>query len=98
MADRALSSRVFPLGVPPRRRRLQAGGTLAGFDGTHVQNVPQPTWALLHKHPDDHVSLQIWRNSSKIVLDFSLVGAPPNSEDSLATIDIEENLVAKLAS
>ena len=75
---------------------LQAGDVLAGFDGTHVQNIPQLTWALLHKHPGDHVSLEIWRNSNKIVLDFSLVGAPPDSKDPLATIDIEENLVAKL--
>jgi serine protease Do len=84
------------LGSPPEKAALQPGDVLASFDGTHIQNIPQLTWALLHKHPGDHVSLEIWRNSSKIVLDFALVGAPPKSESSLATKDIDENLVAKL--
>jgi serine protease Do len=82
---------------PAQKAALQTGDVLVTFDGTHVRSVPQVTWALLHKHPGDHVSLEIWRKSSKIVLDFSLVGAPPDSEDSLAPIDIEENLVAKLS-
>jgi serine protease Do len=83
-------------GSPAENAALQAGDLLASFDGTQVQNVTQLTWALLHKRPGDHVKFEIWRNSNKIVLDFSLVGAPPNSEGSLATMDIEENKVIKL--
>jgi len=83
-------------GSPAEKVVLQAGDVLASFDGTQIQNVPQLTWALLHKHPGDHVSLEISRNSSKIAVDFPLVGAPPNSKGSLATTDIDENLVVKL--
>jgi serine protease Do len=83
-------------GSPAEKGALQTGDVLVSFDANHVRNVSQLTWALLHKHPGDHVSLEIWRKSSKIVLDFSLVGAPPDSEDSFGPIDIEENLVAKL--
>ena len=83
-------------GSTPEKTALQPGDVLARFDGMHVRNIPQLTWALLHKHPGDHVNLEIWRNSSKIILDFALAGPPPNSEGSLATMDIEENLVAKL--
>jgi len=81
---------------PDEKGALRAGDVVASFDGMQVQNVPQLTWALLHKRPGDHVSLEIWRNANKIVLDFSLVGAPPNSAAALSTIDIEENLVVKL--
>lgn len=83
-------------GSPAEKAALQAGDVLASFDGMRVENVPQLSWALLHKHPGDQVNLEIWRNSTKIVLNFSLVGAPPDSKNSLATIDIEKNLVAKL--
>jgi serine protease Do len=54
------------------------------------------TWALLHKIPGDFVKLEVWRASGKMVVKLPLVGAPPNSEDSLSTVDIEENLVGKL--
>jgi serine protease Do len=83
-------------GRPPGQAALLAGDVLLNFDGMRVQSVSQLTWALIHKHPGDHVRLKIWRNSRQVVLDYSLVGAPPNSEASLATIDIDDNLVAKL--
>jgi serine protease Do len=82
--------------APPEKATLQAGDVLASFDGMDVQNVPQLTWALLHKHPGDRASLEIWRNSRKIILDFRLVGAPARSEAALSTMNIAENLVAKL--
>ena len=75
---------------------LQAGDVLVSLDGTPLQNVPQLTWLLLHKRIGDRPRLEIARNASKIVLDVSLVSEPPDPEDSIATIDIEENLVAKL--
>jgi serine protease Do len=83
-------------GGPAEKASLRAGDVLLSFDGTHLENVPQLTWALLHKRPGDHVSLEIRRKTSKIVLDLSLVGGPPDSEDPLSTIDIDENVVAKL--
>jgi serine protease Do len=83
-------------GSPSGKGALQAGDLLTSIDGAHVQNIPQLTWALLHKHPGDHVSLDIWRNGSTIALDFSLVGPPPSSASPLATVNIEENLIVKL--
>jgi serine protease Do len=84
------------LGSPAEKAGLQAGDVLVSFDGTPLGNVPQLTWALLHKHPGDHAGLEIWRKSSKILLALSLVGAPTDSPDSLSAIDIDENMVAKL--
>jgi len=75
---------------------LQPGDVIHSFDGMHVENIPQLNWMLLHKCPGDHVSLEIWRNSSKIVVDLLLVGAPPDSNASLSAMEIEGNLVAKL--
>ncbi len=75
---------------------LKAGDVIVSFDGVPVRNMPQLTWGLLHKHPGDLVDLEIWRASRKIAVKFPLVEAPPNTEDSLSTVDIEENLVAKL--
>lgn len=83
-------------GSPQGQTALRVGDVVLGFDGTRVQSVSQLTGALIHKHPGDHVRLEIWRNSRKIVLDYSLVGAPPNSEGSLGTIDIDKNLLPKL--
>jgi len=75
---------------------LQAGDVLVSLDGTPLQNVPQLTWLLLHKHIGDRPRVEIARNASKIVLEVSLVSEPSDPEGSIATIDIEENLVAKL--
>ena len=75
---------------------LQAGDVLVSLDGTPLQNVPQLKWLLLHKQIGDRPRLEIARNASKIVLDVSLVSGPPDPEDSIATIDIDENLVSKL--
>ena len=75
---------------------LQAGDVLVSLDGTPLQNVPQLTWLLLHKHIGDRPRVEIARNASKIVLEVSLVSEPSDPDGSIATIDIEENLVAKL--
>lgn len=75
---------------------LQAGDVLVSLDGTPLQTVPQLTWLLLHKHIGDRPRVEIARNASKIVLEVSLVSEPSDPEGSIATIDIEENLVAKL--
>jgi len=82
--------------APAENATLVAGDVLASFDGTQVHSVPELTWALLHKHPGDLASLEIWRNSRKIVLDFRLVGAPRHSEGAISTINIEDSLVVKL--
>jgi serine protease Do len=93
-------SGVIVAGVAPgslaENEGLQAGDVLVSLDGTPLQNVPQLTWLLLHKRTGDRTRLEIERKSNKIVLDVSLVSEPPDPEGSIATIDIEENLVVKL--
>jgi len=81
---------------PAAKTALQAGDLLLTFDGTPVRNVPDLTWALLHRRPGDRVRVEVARKSSRIVVDLSLVGAPPDSEGSVAAIDIDENLIGKL--
>jgi serine protease Do len=81
---------------PAARASLQAGDVIVTFDGVPVRNVSQLTWALLHKRPGDLVDLEVWRATGKVVLKLPLVGSSSNSEDSLSTVDIEENLVGKL--
>ncbi len=83
-------------GSPAEKAALKAGDVLLSFDGTPLRTVPQLSWAMLHKRPGDHVGIEVARKSSKIVLDLRLVEAPPDSEDSLGAINIEESLVAKL--
>ena len=75
---------------------LQAGDVLVSIDGKEIRNISQLTWTLLHKNPGDNASVEIWRASSKLVLELQLVGPPSDVSDSLATIDLEKNLVAKL--
>ena len=83
-------------GSPAEKTSLQAGDVLVSVDATPLQSVPQLTWLLLHKQTGDHLRLEVARKASKIVFDVPLVSEPLHSEDSMATIDIEENLVAKL--
>ena len=83
-------------GLLAENQVLQAGDVLVSLDGTPLPNVPQLTWLLLHKHIGDRPRVEIARNASKIVLEVSLVSEPSDPEGSIATIDIEENLVAKL--
>jgi len=93
-------SGVIVAGVGPgslaQNEGLQAGDVLVSLDGIPLQNVPQLTWLLLHRRIGDRTRLEIERKSSKIVLDASLISEPSDPEGSIATIDIEENLVAKL--
>jgi serine protease Do len=83
-------------GSPAEKAALQAGDVLLSFDGTPLRSVPQLSWALLHKRPGDHVGLEVARKSNKIFSDLRLVEVPLDSEDSLAAINIDESLVAKL--
>ena len=79
-----------------KENTLQTGDVLINFNGTRVRNVPQLNWALLHKKPGDHASVEVWRKSKRVALEMSLVGPPPDSLDSLATIKIEDNVVSQL--
>jgi serine protease Do len=83
-------------GSPAEKAALKAGDVLLSFDGTPLRSVPQLSLALLHRRPGDHIGLEVVRKASKIVLDLRLAEAPPDSEDSIAGINIEESLVAKL--
>ena len=76
--------------------RTECTSLLLSIDGKEIRNVSQLTWALLHKNPGDNASVEIWPASSKLVLELPLVGPPSDVSDSLATIDLEKNLVAKL--
>jgi len=75
---------------------LQAGDVILAVDGKPIRNVPQLSWALLHKLPDDHVSLGVWRKSGQVVFDLTLVARPPDSQDPIPAVDIEENAVSNL--
>jgi serine protease Do len=83
-------------GSPAAKTALQAGDVLVSLNAIPLQSVPQLTWLLLHKHSGDHIRLEVGRKATKMLFDVPLVSEPPHSEDSIATIDIEENLVAKL--
>jgi serine protease Do len=85
-----------PPGSPAEKASVRAGDVLLTLDGTPLRGVPQLDWALLHKRAGEHVVLEIARKSSKIVLSLSLIGGSPDSEASLAAIDIEENALDKL--
>ncbi len=83
-------------GSPAAKTALQAGDVLVSLNATPLQTVPQLMWLLLHKQSGDHIRLEVARKATKMVFDVPLVSEPPHSEDSIATIDVEENLVAKL--
>ena len=83
-------------GSPAAKTALQAGDVLVSLNATPLQSVPQLMWLLLHKQSGDHIRLEVARQATKMVFDVPLASEPPHSEDSIATIDVEENLVAKL--
>ena len=83
---------------PAESAKLQPGDVLLSLGGSVLRDVPQLALALLHKHPGDHVTLGVARNSGTITTEFSLVEPPSESDDLSAKVeeDIEKNLVAKL--
>jgi len=83
-------------GSPAEKASVRAGDVILTFAGTHVETVPQLTWALLHKRAGQNVVLEIARESSKIVLSVPLIGEPPDSGDGLTASDIEKNALDKL--
>jgi serine protease Do len=83
-------------GSPAQQASVHAGDLILAFAGRTLESVPQLNWAILHKRAGQHVVLEIARKSTKMSLNLTLVGAPPDSGAGVAAADIEQNSLDKL--
>jgi len=83
-------------GSPAQRASLHAGDMILAFAGRRLESVPQLNWALLHKRAGQQVVLEIARKSTKMSLNLTLIGGPPDSGEGVAATEIEQNSLDKL--